>query len=45
MEGYKVEWNDRKKLVCTMLSILQQLSFSTESFLELKYYYERKISP
>ena len=39
-----VEWNDRKKLVCTMLSILQRLGFSTKSFLELKPY-ERKISP
>lgn len=44
-EGKKEEWNDVKKLVCAMLLVLQQLSFSTESFLELMPYYESKISP
>ena len=40
-----VEWNDRKKLVCTMLSILQRLGFSTKSFLDSNFCYVRKISP
>ena len=42
------EWNDRKKLVCTMLSILEQYSFYSEPFLMLTLYpfnYRRKISP
>ena len=44
-EDRKVEWNERKMVVCVILSILQQFSFSTESFLEIKLEYERKISP
>ena len=27
IEGRKREWNDRKKIVCAMLSILQKISF------------------
>ena len=44
-EARKKEWNDRKDIVRVMLSILQQLSFSTESFLEFPYKCEREISP
>ena len=44
-ECRRKEWNDRKKLVRTMLSILREISFSTESFIELKPYYRGKTSP
>ena len=45
LERRKVDLNDRKKLVCAMLSLLQQISFSSESFLDLGHCYGRKIYP
>ena len=44
-EAREKEWNGRKKLVCAMLSILEQFSFYSEPFIEWPFYYIRKFSP